>query len=274
MQTPVRDRLRLLRRPDNHPDGDFFFSSLQLSGNMSNHWLQGLWSRQTEMRFRFAGFILDATERRLLDPSGNQVSCAPKTLDALRLLAEKGGQLVSRDDFHEQLWPRSVVADETLAKLIWQVRKALEPVGEELIETVPRHGYRLRAEVAAEAIGSIGLPASAELPPSVSSTAEVAAATPAALARHRAKSQLLVPIGAALVVLVVLAALGARAAPRFAASAGGAGRQGSGHRDRRSGHCRLFARSRAVGRGNTGRSAGSGARARSGPGAGSTDRPA
>lgn len=99
------------------------------------------------MRYRFAEFTLDAQERRLLDPQGRDVSCAPKTLDALQLLVENAGQLVRRDDFHERLWPRAVVADDTLGKLIWQVRKALAPQGEHLIETVPRNGYRLRAQV-------------------------------------------------------------------------------------------------------------------------------
>jgi DNA-binding winged helix-turn-helix (wHTH) protein/tetratricopeptide (TPR) repeat protein len=132
------------------PDGDFIFSSLHLPVDMANDLRKVDWSRMANMRFRFSGFVLDADERRLLDSEGREVVCAPKTLDALRLLVENGGQLVSREAFHGQLWPRTVVADETLAKLIWQVRKALTPDGDTLVETVPRYGYRLRSEVTAE----------------------------------------------------------------------------------------------------------------------------
>ncbi|MCP5474429.1 MAG: winged helix-turn-helix domain-containing protein [Rhodanobacteraceae bacterium] len=114
------------------------------------------------MRYRFEGFTLDSVERRLLDAQGAERGCAPKTFDALQLLVENGGQLLRREQFHQRLWPRAVVADETLGKLIWQVRKALAPEGETLVETVPRHGYRLRAQVEIDsAPPSAGLPQTA-----------------------------------------------------------------------------------------------------------------
>ncbi|MEZ5462728.1 winged helix-turn-helix domain-containing protein [Dokdonella sp.] len=119
------------------------------------------------MRYRFSGFVLDQDERRLLDPEGREVPCAPKTLDALLLMVELNGQLVSRETFHERLWARSVVADDTLGKLVWHVRKALAPFGEDLIETVPKHGYRFHGDVVGER--------SKPLEPAISCEVDVAA---------------------------------------------------------------------------------------------------
>ncbi len=101
-------------------------------------------------RYRFRDFTLDPAERRL-SRNGVPVELTPKVFDALTLLVQRGGHLVGKDEFHAALWPRQVVSEATLSKYIWQLRQslsiALGEADEELIETVPRQGYRLSAAV-------------------------------------------------------------------------------------------------------------------------------
>ncbi|MBV8762949.1 MAG: winged helix-turn-helix domain-containing protein [Deltaproteobacteria bacterium] len=75
---------------------------------------------------------------------GERVVLVPKAATLLRVLAERGGRVVSREELIAAVWPDVVVEDNNLAKLVFTLRKHL---GEEAIETVPRRGYRLVAPV-------------------------------------------------------------------------------------------------------------------------------
>ncbi|HEX7914764.1 winged helix-turn-helix domain-containing protein [Rudaea sp.] len=96
----------------------------------------------------FGPFRFDAVERRLLR-DGDEIDLPPKAFDALALLVSRAGQLVGKDEFVAALWPRSVVSDASLSKIVWQVRRALDDDGERYIQTVPKQGYRFVATVAA-----------------------------------------------------------------------------------------------------------------------------
>jgi DNA-binding winged helix-turn-helix (wHTH) protein/tetratricopeptide (TPR) repeat protein len=129
-------------------------------------------------RVRLGEFVLERDERRLLGPAG-PVSLAPKAFDALCVLVEQAGSLVSRDELQDRLWPGGgVVADATLSKLIWQVRHALGDDGETYVETVPRKGYRLVAAVAPQGVSATD-PSFAE-PPSLPTPTERVVASPRA----------------------------------------------------------------------------------------------
>ena len=98
--------------------------------------------------FVFGAFRLEPAQRRLLH-EGTAVDLPPKAFDALVLLVENAGGLVSKETFHTTLWPRSVVSDVNLNKTIWQIRRAL---GDEhgtgaFVETVSKQGYRFVAAV-------------------------------------------------------------------------------------------------------------------------------
>lgn len=97
-------------------------------------------------RYMFRDFTLEPSERRL-SRHGVAVELAPKVFAALTLLVQRAGHLVSKDEFHAALWPRQIVSEATLSKCIWQLRQTLGGADEELIETVPRQGYRFTATV-------------------------------------------------------------------------------------------------------------------------------
>jgi len=97
-------------------------------------------------KYIFGPFLLDVDERRLLR-GGEEVRLRGKLFDTLQVLVENAGKLVRKDAFMESVWPDSVVEENNLDYCISQLRKLLHPA--KYIETVPRHGYRFVAEVAA-----------------------------------------------------------------------------------------------------------------------------
>ena len=66
----------------------------------------------------------------------------------LRYLAGNPGRLVGKDELIAAVWPGVVVTDKSVARCISDVRQALGDPHQEIIRTVPRHGYLLAAPVA------------------------------------------------------------------------------------------------------------------------------
>ena len=98
--------------------------------------------------YRFGPFRLDVREHRLLR-DGRIVALTPKVFAVLRVLVENSGHLVTKDDLLKQVWPDSFVEEGALNRAVSVLRKALDdhPAGQKYIETVPKRGYRLVAEV-------------------------------------------------------------------------------------------------------------------------------
>ncbi len=98
--------------------------------------------------FTFEGFVLDTEERRLLE-KGRPVEINGRYLDALALLVNEPGKLVSKDRFLGEVWKGVPVTDEALTQCIKTLRRTLgDDAGRpRFIETVPKHGYRFIASV-------------------------------------------------------------------------------------------------------------------------------
>ena len=103
------------------------------------------------------GFLLDGLT--VSPPEGSVTGLAgqekldPKVMDVLVMLAEHAGRVVLREDLLAKLWPGAVVTDDALSRCIYELRRQLAQAGGDeqlkaLIETVPKRGYRLNAEVA------------------------------------------------------------------------------------------------------------------------------
>ncbi len=63
----------------------------------------------------------------------------------LLLLVHKAGQICTRDEIIEAVWPEAKggVTDETIDALVKRLRQRLGEYGTEFIVTVPRHGFKL-----------------------------------------------------------------------------------------------------------------------------------
>ena len=95
--------------------------------------------------YAFGPFILDPRERRLTR-DGHRLAVPGKAWRILVILAEAGGRLVPHETLRAELWPNVVVEDRTLTVHMSTLRKALgDGSPAEIIETVPRAGYRLAA---------------------------------------------------------------------------------------------------------------------------------
>jgi adenylate cyclase len=90
----------------------------------------------------FGRFLLDLSRGCLLS-DGREIPLRPKTFSVLTYLAQRPGQLVSKDELFDAVWPGLVVTDDTLVQSIGELRRALGDGDSKLITTVPRRGYRL-----------------------------------------------------------------------------------------------------------------------------------
>ena len=84
--------------------------------------------------------ISDGTERHRLEP---------KVMEVLCVLADRPGEVVSRQDLIDQVWGVEHGADESLTRAVSLLRSALNTETDlhSVIETIPKRGYRLVAQI-------------------------------------------------------------------------------------------------------------------------------
>lgn len=87
----------------------------------------------------FGRFELRPREGRLLD-AGTPVALGGRAFDLLLALVERAGELVSRNELIDRVWPGRIVEENNLSVQVNALRKA---IGGEWLKTVPGRGYRL-----------------------------------------------------------------------------------------------------------------------------------
>ncbi len=90
------------------------------------------------LSYVFDDFELQPAERRLL-ARGAPLALGPRALDLLLVLVRHAGQLVTKEQLLEQVWPDVVVVENNLQVQISALRKLLGP---DAIATVTGQGYR------------------------------------------------------------------------------------------------------------------------------------
>src|SRR5215212_5819942 len=93
--------------------------------------------------YEFGQFRVDAVERLLFD-GANTISLTPKAFDTLLLLIENSGHTLTKEEMMSEIWAGAFVEENNLAQNVSILRKTL---GEGVIETVPKRGYRFVAPV-------------------------------------------------------------------------------------------------------------------------------
>src|SRR5437764_4080555 len=96
--------------------------------------------------FQFGDFLLLPRERLLLHDQ-EPVPLTGKAFDLLVVLVRRSGQLVSKDELLQEVWPGCFVEEVNLSVNIAALRKALGAGGVAFIQTVAKHGYRFVAPV-------------------------------------------------------------------------------------------------------------------------------
>lgn len=152
-------------------------------------------------QYRFGAFTLDPVAK-VLFRDGQPVHVPRKAVETLLVLAGNAGQVVTKEEIMQAVWPDRVVEEANLAQNIAVIRKALgaQPGSPAHIETFPGRGYRLEGPVAR----------------TVSSEVEQTAAAPSAAAPRPGRGRGRLMAGIALMGLAAAAALVWRAIPRDA----------------------------------------------------------
>jgi DNA-binding winged helix-turn-helix (wHTH) protein/TolB-like protein/Tfp pilus assembly protein PilF len=84
-----------------------------------------------------------------MSAAGRTVKLEPKAMAVLAYLADRPGQVVSREALLSAIWPGVVVSDDALTQVVIKLRKALGDAAEKpaYIQTISKKGYRLLAPV-------------------------------------------------------------------------------------------------------------------------------
>jgi len=85
--------------------------------------------------------------RRELRVRGSVVELEPKPIEVLHQLLLRAGQVVTKDELLEAVWPGTTVVDGSLATAVSKLRKALGEEESTILLTVPKVGYRLGVPV-------------------------------------------------------------------------------------------------------------------------------
>ncbi len=110
-----------------------------------------LWEPEWDQPFIIGGRRIDPTAR-MIETDKSAAEVEPRVMALLITLAQRQGETVRRQDLIDAVWGGAPGADQSLNNAISLLRRALSDVHEnrKLIQTVPKHGYRLCAPVERE----------------------------------------------------------------------------------------------------------------------------
>jgi len=102
---------------------------------------------------KFADFAIDARAGELFR-RGKKIKLQHQPMQVLLALLEKPGEIVTREELREKIWPADTFVDfeHSLNTAIKKLRLALgdQASNSKFVETLPRRGYRFLAKVQAD----------------------------------------------------------------------------------------------------------------------------
>ena len=113
--------------------------------------------------WRFANTVFDEATMQIT-LAGAPVQLERRPLELLALLLRHAGEVVTKDEIIEALWPDRIVTDASLTKCMARLRQVLQDDEQTLIRTIHGYGYRFVAPVTAQEArrGARTLPATME----------------------------------------------------------------------------------------------------------------
>ena len=174
-------------------------------------------SPATARVLRFGAFEADLPARELRK-QGMQIKLQDQPFQVLVVLLEHAGEIVTREQLRQKLWPSDtfVDVDNSVNAAINRLREALGDSAESprYVETLPRRGYRFVAPVTALSSSDRGsgfANASAEIPlkeePPPSQAQGIAEPAAPATQKKVVSTRLIVLLGVVAVVAIVIVAL-------------------------------------------------------------------
>ena len=116
--------------------------------------------------YRFNAFVADQAAYRVTR-NGAALDLTPKLLDLLFYFLDRPGQLVTKEELLDAVWPGANVTENAMAQAISDLREAIgdEAAAPTFIRTIARRGYRFIAAVEPVGAGPNTAPASPGAPP-------------------------------------------------------------------------------------------------------------
>jgi len=116
-------------------------------------------SRMPARYARFGNFLID-TEREELFREGQRIRVQGKVYQALVLLMQRAGEIVSREEVRQRVWPEAHIStlDANVNTAMNKLRHLLgdSPEKPVFIETIPRRGYCFIATVQFSDVANVG----------------------------------------------------------------------------------------------------------------------
>ena len=105
--------------------------------------------QELQAGFRIGDCVIEPRQNRIVRGE-IETRLEPRVMDVLVCLAERAGDVVSRESLNEQVWGNVVVTDQAVTNCISELRHHLgdDRAAHRVIETIPKRGYRLAAAVA------------------------------------------------------------------------------------------------------------------------------
>jgi TolB-like protein/DNA-binding winged helix-turn-helix (wHTH) protein len=166
-------------------------------------------------RLPLGEFVLDLLAGELLTADGGLAGLRRQALEVLLLLGTRSGQVVTKDELMQRVWPGLVVGDGSLTQAVADIRRVLGDHEHALVRNVARRGYMLVP-------GAPGRTAHPPPPTSVPDPAPEPASTSAATAPNRHWPAVLGLLGLTLLVAAVAALVIHGSAPTWQTPAGAA----------------------------------------------------
>lgn len=160
---PERSRLGSALEPFEVTGGETWVTRRRVvRPKMDNHlagvWVMGLCT-DTDGALRFGSFELDIRSRELRT-GDTRIRLQEQPFEILRMMLERPGDVVTRDELQRRLWPDGTFVDfeHSLNAAVKRLRAALgdDADNPRFVETLPRRGYRFIGALAdnVEAAGS------------------------------------------------------------------------------------------------------------------------
>ncbi|MEM6638787.1 MAG: winged helix-turn-helix domain-containing protein [Pseudomonadota bacterium] len=104
---------------------------------------------QRDTPFRLGDWLVEPDTGRLSRGGSPAASLEPRLMSLLVYLSTNAGRVLPRATLEADVWSGRVVGDDTVARAVSRLRRALgdDAQNPRYIETLPRRGYRLIAEV-------------------------------------------------------------------------------------------------------------------------------
>jgi DNA-binding winged helix-turn-helix (wHTH) protein/tetratricopeptide (TPR) repeat protein len=104
--------------------------------------------QELQAGFRIGECLIEPLQNRIVR-HGIEARLEPRVMDVLVCLAERAGEVVSREVLNEQVWGTVIVTDQAVTNCISELRHHLgdDRSAHRVIETIPKRGYCLTAPV-------------------------------------------------------------------------------------------------------------------------------